>query len=377
MFTRDHDQQLFADTTARFLDDHFPISRVRELARRQRSFEPRIWTKSADLGWTALLVPETAGGGSISENGLLDLVIVAAEFGHRAAPGPLFGTAVVAAALGRWGTPEQRATTLSRLVAGEDVTAWAYTSTVDPIGSPCDGVSASLRGDQVILNGTLPYVEEAAAAACILVTAQGDEGLTHYLVPTCASSIDIQPLQSLDMTRRYYQVVLRDVAVTTADQVGEPGTAADHDAALLDLVAVLQLAEITGAMQTAFEMTLQWTADRYSFGRPLASYQEIKHRMADMKMYLEASEAVTRRAAAAVAEGAPDAAAWVSAGQAYVGKYGPELIQDCIQMHGGIGVTFEHDLHVLLRRAVVDAQLFGTPGQFARRLAVLLDDGYE
>ena len=142
---------------------------------------------------------------------------------------------------------------------------------------------------------------------------------------------------------------------------------------MLDLMAVLQSAEIVGAMERAFEMTLSWTFDRYSFGRPLASYQEIKHRVADLRTQLEASAAVGARAARAVGLQAADASPWACAAKAYTGKYGPELIQDCIQLHGGIGVTFEHDLHLYLRRAAVNAQLFGTPEQFNRRMALLTD----
>ncbi len=113
-------------------------------------------------------------------------------------------------------------------------------------------------------------------------------------------------------------------------------------------------AESVGAMQTAFDMTVEWAFDRYSFGRPLASYQELKHRFADMKTWLEASHAISDAAAAAVAAGSPDAAELVSAAKAFIGQYGSELMQDCVQMHGGIGVTFEHDLHLYLRRHTVD-----------------------
>ena len=110
-------------------------------------------------------------------------------------------------------------------------------------------------------------------------------------------------------------------------------------------------------MQAGFDMTVEWAFDRYSFGRPLASYQALKHRFADMKSWLEASHAISDEAADAVAAGAPDAAELVSAAKAYIGDYGAELLQDCVQMHGGIGVTFEHDLHLFLRRHTVDRAL--------------------
>ncbi len=116
-------------------------------------------------------------------------------------------------------------------------------------------------------------------------------------------------------------------------------------------------------MQAAFDMTVEWGFDRYTFGRPLASYQAIKHRFADMLTWLEASHAISDAACAAVAAAAPNAFELSSAAKAYVGQYGADLVQDCVQIHGGIGVTFEHDLHLYLRRMTVDRSLFGTPGR--------------
>ena len=141
---------------------------------------------------------------------------------------------------------------------------------------------------------------------------------------------------------------------------------------MLDIAATVLLGEIVGTIERALAMTLDWTANRYSFGRPLASYQEIKHRVADMRTQLEASEAVAARAAFAVGTGRPDGREWVGAGMTYVGRYGPEVIQDCVQLHGGIGVTYDHDLHLFLRRATLDANLFGSPAEFAHRLGALV-----
>ncbi len=135
---------------------------------------------------------------------------------------------------------------------------------------------------------------------------------------------------------------------------------------------MLASAETTGAMQSAFDMTVEWALERYSFGRPLASYQALKHRFADMKMWVEASHAVSDAAADAVAAGAPDAPERTSAAKAYTGEYGAVLAHDCVQLHGGIGVTFEHDLHLFLRRITLDRSLYGTPAAHRQRLASIL-----
>jgi alkylation response protein AidB-like acyl-CoA dehydrogenase len=118
---------------------------------------------------------------------------------------------------------------------------------------------------------------------------------------------------------------------------------------------------------------VEWALNRYSFGRPLGSYQEIKHRFADMKLWLEASHAICDGAVRAVAEGTPDAWDLLSAGKAYVGHYGIELLQDCVQIHGGIGVTFDHDLHLYLRRATLGSRLYGSVAEHRERLTAALE----
>ncbi len=137
----------------------------------------------------------------------------------------------------------------------------------------------------------------------------------------------------------------------------------------LQLALVVQTAEMVGAAERTFDFTVEWAFDRYSFGRPLASYQELKHRFADMKMWLEASHGL----AAALAHDVQDEAASVvetaSAAKAYMGEYLTELMQDCVQMHGGIGLTSDHDIHLFLRRVVADRAVFGTPADHRQRLA--------
>jgi alkylation response protein AidB-like acyl-CoA dehydrogenase len=129
---------------------------------------------------------------------------------------------------------------------------------------------------------------------------------------------------------------------------------------------------MVGAAYSAFDMTLSYAAERYSFGRPLASYQVLKHRFADMKLWLEASQAAVESAVSAVDADSPEAAERVSAAKFYVGQKAVDVVQDCIQIHGGIGVTWEHDLHLFLRRVMTDRQLMGTPAEHADHLAHLL-----
>jgi alkylation response protein AidB-like acyl-CoA dehydrogenase len=194
-------------------------------------------------------------------------------------------------------------------------------------------------------------------------------GRTQVLVAADASGITITPLRTADYSRHFAAVTFTDVRVPASAVVGEVGGAAGQAERELQQALVIAAAETVGAMQAGFDMTLAWAFDRYSFGRPLASYQELKHRFADLKTWLEASHAITDAAAAAVAEGAPDAGELASAAKAYVGQYGPELMQDCVQLHGGIGLTREHDLHLYLRRVTTNAMLYGTPADHRQRIA--------
>ncbi|HLH28862.1 MAG TPA: acyl-CoA dehydrogenase family protein, partial [Acidimicrobiales bacterium] len=149
--------------------------------------------------------------------------------------------------------------------------------------------------------------------------------------------------------------------------VGEADAAAAVDRQRLVATALL-CAESVGAMQTGFDLTVEWAFDRYTFGRPLASYQALKHRFADMATWLQAAHAIADHAALAVAGEAPDAGELLGAAKAFVGAYGSEVLQDCVQLHGGIGLTFEHDLHLYLRRHTVDRTLYGAPAEHRRRL---------
>jgi alkylation response protein AidB-like acyl-CoA dehydrogenase len=373
MFERNADQDLFAETTRKFLEAECPSPKLRELGSTESGFDSELWRRGAELGWTSLVVPEEAGGGSVSGSGGLDLVVLAYEFGTHAAPGPLQATNLVAAALGRWGSDDQRSGPLASILSGDSIGTWAL---FEP--SPHDGLGqiemvAEDDGDHVVLNGIKSPVESALHAQHLLVTARHRSGVSHFLVPHDAAGVSIVGLQGVDMTRRFAEVHFDHVRVPIADGLGEPG---DGQAALdwlIDLAVVMQLAEMVGTMQWAFDTTLEWAFNRFSFGRPLASYQEIKHRFADMKMWLEGSYAIAASAAKALDEDATDRPAVVSAGKSYIGRNGGELLQDCLQLHGGIGVTFDHDMHLFLRRVTTDIPLYGTPAQHARRICDFLE----
>ena len=371
------DQQSFRDTTCKFLSRQVPVAEIRRLRDDADGYSAAYWQRGAELGWTSLLVSERDGGGSISDSGLLDLAVVAYEFGRTAAPGPLVPSNLVAGALssvaGVSGAAGAHGEVLAALLQGTQTAAWALAETGPCGGFGGHGVQVRVDGDDVVITGTKRPVEAGASADHLLVTGRTEAGLTQVLVPSATPGVTITPLESVDLTRRFAAVTFDEVRLPRAAVVGEPGKAEIEVEQQLRQALALSNAESVGAMQAAFDMTTAWAFDRYSFGRPLASYQALKHRFADLLTWLEASHAIADESTAAVAAGAADADRLLSAAKAYIGHFGSELLQDCVQLHGGIGVTFEHDLHLFLRRHTVNRSLYGTPAEHRARLTDLVE----
>lgn len=369
------DQEFFRSTTRKFLEARCPISVVRSLEADPAGYDPAYWRQGAELGWTSMLVPEDCGGGSVSGEGLRDLAIIAEELGRMVSPGPFVPTNVVADAVARSGSAEQRSSLLPGIVAGGVVAAWAFAER----GAGLDLETLSCRARRIaggwVLRGVKSPAEAAGQAQHLLVTAATDDGSTQFLVPADADGLALTPLEGLDLVRRFAEVELRDVVVGDDAVLGEVGGAADDVERQLQVANALVCAESAGATDRVLEFTLEYVDDRYSFGRPLSSYQALKHRFADMKMWMDACHAASNAAARAVQRSTPDAAELTSAAKAYVGTYSTEIIQDCVQMHGGIGVTWEHDIHLYLRRATVNRGTYGSPAEHRERIARQLGMG--
>jgi alkylation response protein AidB-like acyl-CoA dehydrogenase len=365
------DQELFRETTSRFLEETCPLDAVRRIAEDEPDgFDRAWWRRGAELGWVSMLVAEDHGGGCISGQPLADLQLVAEEMGRRVSPGPLIPTNVVAAALSRVGTAAHHKE-LAALVSGETVATWCPDGTgVGGVGTGGGGVRAVARGDGFVLEGTSIPVEAGGQSDLILVTARSDQGLAQFLVPADTRGLTAVPASSLDLVRRFATLRFDQVEVGADAVLGVPGSVdADVERQLEDAV-VLQCAEMVGAVDRVLEFTIEYAQDRFSFGRPLASYQALKHRFADMKMWLEASHASAEAAARAVDTGS-DGPELVSVAKSYIGDHAPFILSECVQLHGGIGVTWDHDLHLYLRRVVQDQTQFGTPRDHRERVAAV------
>jgi alkylation response protein AidB-like acyl-CoA dehydrogenase len=353
------ERMLFASTTQSFLEKEAPLSRLRELHAAGISFDADWWRRAAELGWTSLLVPEELGGGSVSGDGVADLALVAELVGKTVAPGPLHPVSTVLAGLAD--APKNHEQTIESLVSGDVVGSWAVYEPGKP-WSPMDtGLTATPTATGFRLDGVKDRVEAGVESGILLVVAQCEGAVRQFLVPTDAPGVRVEQQRSVDLVKRYARVHFDGVEVDVSSAVGS----ADQTAALIarqsQIAQVLQCAEVVGILDTVLAFTIQWGLDRHSFGRPLASYQALKHKYADLKIWFEACRATTHAAVAEVAARSPGADMAVSVAKSYVGEHAPGMLQDCVQLHGGIGVTWEHDLHLYLRRVTLYRSMFGTP----------------
>ena len=367
------EKALFVSTTQSFLDKEASLRKLRELHAADTSFETGWWQRAAQLGWAGLLVPEELGGGSISGNGIEDLALVAQEIGKTVAPGPLYPVSTVLAGLVDADTRDAHAATIKALAAGQTVATWAVYEPGVGWAPHEPAVTATATGNGYRIDGVKDRVESGAQADLLLVVARCDGGLRQFLVPTTAPGVNIHQETSIDMVKRYARVQFDDVQVGGDAAVGSAGQAATVIDRQSQIAQVLQCAETVGILDTVLGFTIQWAFDRHTFGRPLASYQALKHRFADMKMWFEACRATTSNAVANVGARSSDADLSTSIAKSYVGELAIEILQGCVQMHGGIGVTFEHDVHLFVRRHTVDRALYGTPSEHRLRIVDLTE----
>lgn len=364
------DQELFTATTKRFIETEASIANVR--ANVGSPFAPATWRAGAELGWTAMLVPESLGGGSISGSGLRDLVLVAEEMGKVVAGAPLVSVSVVLDALTRVATADQRSAIIPSLLSGESIAAWAIDEGIGSWDAATIATRAVRAGEGWVLSGTKRFVQDGAEADWLLVSTRTDEGLSQFIVRRDAPGVAVTARTSLDLSRQLCDITFADVTVGADALVGAVGGAAPDIERQLQIAVALQNAETVGALDTVFAFTLDYANDRVAFGRPLSSYQALKHRFADMKMWLEACHATATASTDAVADARVDASELTSVAKSYIGARSVAMVQDCIQLHGGIGVTWEHDLHIYLRRVTQNATLFGAVRHHRERIAKLI-----
>ena len=351
------EQAMLLDAAVRFIEAKFPLATVRQRVDGGEVLDGGYLRAAADLGWLGLLADEADGGGSASGNGLLDAAMIAAERGAGLQPGPFVGHNVVVHALSTAGTHRE---ILADLLEGRCWASWVP-----------DTASLELRASEAgkTLHGTVDLVAEAGDCAWLLVTAAGTDGPAQVLVATDAPGVTVRRLEGLDLTRCWFAVEFDGAGVAA---VGEPGhQAAQRAAHQTQIAAVLSAAEAVGAMHANFALAVEYARSRIAFGRPIGSFQAVKHVLADTSLWLEMSKGIVAAAADALGRGRPDGAAMAHIAKSFVGERGIDLTHNCFQVFGGIGYTWEHDQHLFLRRLGAEAVAFGSPEWHRQRLIEL------
>ncbi|MFJ8927560.1 acyl-CoA dehydrogenase family protein [Streptomyces sp. NPDC102364] len=368
-FELNDEQVLIRDSVRAVLADRAPMTRVRELLDSDQDVDSDLWKAAVEAGWTGLALPERFGG---AELGLVELALLAQEGGRALARGPHLSTALVGAALVDEGDADTAAEVLPELVAGRAWAAWAFAEPGMPWS--LDGVRAVARRDpdgSYVLDGVKTAVQDAGGARWILVTALDGGEPASFLLDRAAPGVTVSRQRVLDPTRTFYEVRLAGVRVR-AGRRSDGGPAAVQR--LLDKGSVLRCADALGTMERLLELTVEHTSSRVQFGRPIGSFQAVKHGCSDMALTVHGAFAATYRAAMA-ADHDPhgtNTARAVSAAAAFTAEGATEVAGRALQLHGGIGFTWEHDLHLYLRRARADAVLHGDAAVHQDRLCTLL-----
>jgi alkylation response protein AidB-like acyl-CoA dehydrogenase len=364
------DQELLRETTTRFIETACPLTTVRQLADGKGEIGPDYRRQAGELGWFAMLVPEALGGGTMSGNGMIDASIIALARGAQLQPGTFVGTNVVAYALASEGSSDQQDKVLPALLSGQASATWAAAG---PAGdwSLDTGVRAEHRPGGYVLTGTKTLVQDADTSDWMLVTAGTDEGPAQFLLSLDTPGVTARALDGLDITRKFSDVKFDGVEVDQSSIVGQFGGAAPLVERQLQIACVLTLTESVGAMDYDFGMAVQYAKDRIAFGRPIGSFQAIKHLLADTSLLLEMSKGMALAAAKAVGTSQADSAQVVSMAKAFISDCALDLGQNCFQVFGGIGYTWEHDQHMYLRRLTADAALYGEASWHRERVCQL------
>lgn len=366
---------LFASTTKSFLDKQASLADLRSWHESGVSVDRRWWQQAAELGWTALLMPDELGGGSPSGDGVADLAAISTLIGHTVAPGPLHPVSIVLTALADAANSNSHAQLIDDLISGRMIASWAVYEPDEEWSSddPTPNLQATRTSTGFRLDGAKDRVEAGNDSDVFLVVAQCGSSTSQFVVSSHADGITLTPQSSVDLVKGYAHVTFDGVEIDHNAVVGSP----EQTPALIErqsqIALLLQCSELVGVIDAVLTMTIQWARDRHTFGRPIGSYQALKHRFADMKTWFEACRAATDQAVADVSARSLDAPRSVSVAKSFVADRACAIIQDCVQMHGGIGVTWEHDLHLYLRRATLYRAMYGSPEYHDRRVFSLME----
>jgi alkylation response protein AidB-like acyl-CoA dehydrogenase len=370
------EQELLRSTARKFFENECGSDTVRRLMETPEGISPDLWTKLAEQGWLGLVYPEAYDGMGL---GLVDLVVLMEEMGRAVVPGPYFSAVLLGGlAIAEAGSEAQKKEWLPKIAAGDRRVALAWMEPSAQLGPAGVTLTAVEKGGRYTLSGTKLFVHDAHTADALVVAARtrpgaGADGVSLFLLPKGTRGLEVTLLPTMDQTRKLCEVSLSDVSVGADALLGAAGAGWTPLARVLDRATVALCAEMCGGAQKVLDMTVEYAKIRQAFGRPIGSYQGVKHRAADMLVDVENSKSITYYAAWALDEGAAEAPLAVSMAKAYVSDAYRRVAAAGIQLHGGIGFTWEHDLHLYFKRAKGSEFTFGDATHHRERVAQLVN----
>ena len=356
------EQEMLRKSARDFLAKEAPMTYVRQMMEDERGFRDEQWRKMAELGWMGLILPEAHGGSGLD---FVDMVVVLEEMGRTVLPGPFFSTVILGGvALGEGGSAAQKEELLPRLAAGDLRVTLAQLEPNARWDAEGIELQAKKSGGGWSLSGTKLFVPDAHTADVLIVVgrapgSKGAEGISLFLVDAKAPGIRTELLKTMDQTRKLCEVVFENVAVGADRVLGAPGDGWKLLQRVVDRGKVGLCAEMCGGADRVLEMSVEYAKVREQFGRPIGSFQAIQHKCANMLVEVESSKSATYYAAWAVANDVAEAPLAAAMAKAYCSDAYRHTAGEGIQIHGGIGFTWEHDMHIYFKRAKSSEVTFG------------------
>ena len=376
-FGFNQEQELLRATARKFFESECTSEFVRARMAEPAGVTDAFWAKLAEQGWLGLIYPEEYGGAGL---GFVDLTVLMEEMGRAVMPGPFFSTVLLGGlTILEAGSAAQKKEWLDKISAGEAKVTLAFTEPNARWDAAAVTVTARESGGTFTLSGTKLFVLDAHLADALVVVARTregkrpEEGLSLFLVPRGAKGVDVKLLPTMDQTRKLCEVTFTDVTVGADALLGPKDGAWSPLSRVLDRATVALCAEMCGGAQRVLDMTTEYAKIRIAFGKPIGSYQGVKHKAADMLVEIENAKSLTYYAAWAVDENVPEAPLAASMAKAYVSDAFRKAAGAGIQLHGGIGFTWEHDLHLYFKRAKSSEFTFGDGTWHRERVAQLIN----
>jgi alkylation response protein AidB-like acyl-CoA dehydrogenase len=364
-FAFSEEQEELRKVVSDFLNAKSDEAAVRELMETEDGYDQAVWSQMAEqMGLQGLIIPEEFGGSGYS---YVELIVVLEEMGRRLLCAPYFSTVVLAAnALMHSGDEGAKKEYLPGIASGETIAALAFTEPSGKWDEAGITMEATADGDSYVLNGTKSFVLDGHIANLIIVAARTAGGVSLFAVDAEASGLTRTSLSTMDQTRKQAKL---DFDGVSARLVGDEGQGWETMSLVLDLAAVGLAAEQVGGAQECLDSAVQYAKDRIQFGRPIGSFQAIKHKCADMLLEVESAKSAAYYAGWCAAELNDELPSVASLAKSYCSEAYFHTTAENIQIHGGIGFTWEHPAHLYFKRAKSSELLFGDPTYHRELLA--------